>query len=107
MVGSYEIGRRMSHEDTGIYRIQAKLAFSHYKSYGEIADFLERKCYEDALKVAKGMSVLQLEILADNIRRTGNDPTLLEYIKQRDPGALKAALAGQTPEMQPYTTTCP
>ena len=107
--GSYEIGRRMRplvRDGSGVYYVQASLAFGHYRSYGMITDFLEKKCYDDALTMAKFMRDGQVVILADNLRRTGNDPTLLGYIKFRDPELLKSVLAGHTPEPGPITTTC-
>ena len=47
VVGSYEIGRharRVTHDGSGVYYAQAMLAFANYKTYGYIADYLERKC---------------------------------------------------------------
>jgi hypothetical protein len=108
LVGSYEMGRRtqLSHDDSGVYYTQAMLAFGHYKVYGSIADYLEKKCYDAALTLAQHMRDEQVVLLADNLRRTGNDPTLLEYIKLRDPELLKSVLAGHTPELRTETTTC-
>lgn len=122
-VGSYEVGRRMRHlsdvtlerelvketakaADGGAY-VQAMLAFGHYKTYARIADFLEKKCYDAALTEAKEMRNAQVVLLADNLPRTGNDPALVESIKLRDAELLKSVLAGHTPELRPYTTTCP
>lgn len=109
VAGSYEMGLRMrplKHDITGVAYTKAVLAFAHYQRYGDIADYLEKKCYEDALSVAKFMRDTQIVIVADNLRRTGNDPTLLEYIKFRDPELLKSVLAGNAPEPQPVWTTC-
>ena len=108
LVGSYEIGRRMqmSRDDSGVYYTQAMLAFVHHKVYGSIADHVEKKRYDAALAEAKQMRDEQVVLLSDNLRRTGNDPTLLEYIKFRDPELLKFVLAGHTPEPGPITTTC-
>jgi hypothetical protein len=53
------------------------------------------------------MRDLQVVLLAENLRATGNDPNLLAYIRPRDPELLKSVLAGHTPELQTYTTTCP
>lgn len=106
LVGSYEIGRRMRpHGYT--YYVQASLAFGHYQEYRIITDFLEKKCYQDALTQAKYMRDLQVSLVAENLRLTGYDPTLLEYIKLRDPELLKSVSAGHTPEPPgPIQTTC-
>ena len=108
LVGSYEMGRRthLSHDGGGVYYTQAVLAFAHYKTYSKIATELEKKCYDAALKDASETKEEQMALLANNLRRTGNDPTLLEYIKFRDPELLKFVLAGHTPEPGPITTTC-
>jgi hypothetical protein len=95
------------HHDTGrVYYTQAMLAFGHYKFYGRIADYLGKKCYDAALTDAQHMRDEQVVLLAENLRRAGNDPTLLAYIKLRDPELLKSVLAGHTPEQETYTTTC-
>jgi len=109
VAGSYEIGQRtrQSNNNSGVHYVQASLAFGHYKSYGSIAALLEKKCYDAALTEAKKMRDLQVVLLAENLRATGNDPNLLEYIKLRDPELLKSVLAGHTPELRTYTTTCP
>ena len=108
VAGSYELGRRVHHsKDGGIYFTQAMLAFGHYTTYGKIAAELEKKCYDAALTDAREMKNLQAVLLADNLRATENDPSLLEYIKLRDAELLKSVLAGHTPEVRPYTTTCP
>jgi hypothetical protein len=99
--------RHLNHDDGDVYHTQVLLAFGHYKSYGSIAALLEKKCYDAALTEAKEKRNLQVVLLADNLRATGNDPTLLEYIKLRDPELLKSVLAGHTPELRTYTTTCP
>lgn len=113
IVAAYQTGRRVQkhrHEDS-LYYTQASLAFGHYKSYGFIADYLEKKCYGAATSEANEMRDLQVVLLADNLRRTGNDPTLLAYIKFRDPELLKSALAGHLPELpspeHPLTLICP
>src|ERR1700751_1284303 len=108
VVGSYEAGRRMrpvKRDENGAAYTKAVLAFAHYRGYGQIADYLEKKCYDDALSMAKFMRDTQTVLVADNLRRTGNDPTLLEYLKSRDPELLKSVLAGHTPEPQPIFTT--
>ena len=105
VAGSYEMGRRMR-PHSRIYEIQASLAFAHYKEYRFVAGLLEQKCYDDALTFATYMRDLQKYILADNLRRTGNDPALLEYIRFRDPQLLKSVLAGQAPAPQAITTQC-
>jgi len=94
-------------DDGGVYYTQAMLAFGHYTRYGTIATELEKKCYDAALTEAREMRNSQVVILADSLRRTGNDPSLLEYIKLRDANLLKSVLSGHTPEVRPYTTTCP
>lgn len=113
-VGSYEIGshtRKLKHDDSGVYVTQAMLAFAHYKTYGYIADYLERKCYDAALTMAKEQKYAQVVLLAENLQRTQNDPSLLEYIRFRDPELLKSVLAGRVPELptpeKPVTMTCP
>lgn len=99
--------KRMKPDESGVYYTQAMLAFGHYTSYERIKVFLERKCYDAALMDAREMQNLQMVLLADNLRGTGNDPELLEYIKARNPDLLKAILAGKIPELRSYTTTCP
>jgi hypothetical protein len=94
-------------EDGGIYFTQAMLAFGHYTTYAKIAAELEKKCYDAALTDARELKNLQAVLLADNLRATGNDPSLLEYIKLRDAELLKSVLAGHVPEVRPYTTICP
>jgi hypothetical protein len=108
LVGSYEIGRRtqLHHDDGGVYYTQAVLALGHHNFYGSIADYLEKKCYDAALTQAKQLRDTQVVLLADNLRATGNDPTLLEYIKVRDPELLKSVLAGHKPELRTETWTC-
>ena len=114
VAGAYEMGLRMrplKHDTTGVAYTQAMLAFAHYKSYGYIADYLERKCYDAALTEAKEMRDAQVVLLADNLQQTRNDPSLLEYIRFRDPELLKSVLAGHVPELptpaKPLTLTCP
>ena len=60
-----------------------------------------------ALTEIRGLKNLQITLVSDNLRRTGNDPELLEYIKVRDPKVLETVMAGRVPELTPYTTTCP
>ena len=64
-----------------------------------------------ALSEAKEMRDGQVVLLADNLRRTGNDPTLFEYIRFRDPELLGSILAGHMPELpspeHPLTLICP
>jgi hypothetical protein len=114
VAGAYEMGLRtrpLNRDPYGIYYVQASLAFAHYTSYGSIADYLERKCYDAALAEAKEMRDAQVVLLADNLQRTRNDPSLLEYIRFRDPELLKSVLAGHVPELptpaKPLTVTCP
>lgn len=110
IAAAYRIGGRAHdtrHDASGLYYTQALLAFAHYKMYGKIATELEKKCYDAALKDAGEMKEEQIALLADNLRRTGNDARLLEYLKLRDPELLKSVLSGHTPGMQPYTTQCP
>lgn len=104
---AYESGQRMHHrDDSRVYYTQAMLAFGHYKNYGTIAAELEWKCYNDALTNAKEMKKLQIVLLSENLRKTGNDPSLLDYIKLRDADLLKSVLAGHVPELEPYGTNC-
>ena len=74
-------------EDRNLADAQATLAFGHYKSYEGIESLLLRECYEAALTEIRGLKNLQITLVSDNLRRTGNDPELLEYIKVRDPKA--------------------
>lgn len=107
---SFEAGRRMANarSDEGeVYYTQAMLAFGHYVSYEWINDLLERKCYEAALMVTKDMQNSQVVLLADNLKKTRNDPELLEYVQLRNPELLKSILAGHIPELRTYTTSCP
>jgi hypothetical protein len=53
------------------------------------------------------MQNLQVVLLSDNLKRTKNDPELLEYVRRRNPELLKAILAGHIPELRTYTTSCP
>jgi len=104
------LGQRTRHsnqDDGGIYFTQATLAFGHYTSYSRIAGLLEKKCYDAALTVAREMRNLQVVLLSDNLRAAENDPSLLEYIKSRDPDLLKSIQSGYKPELRPYATTCP
>lgn len=105
---SYEFGqwsqRRLSGRD--VYFVQATLAFAHYKSYERIKQFLERNCYEAALKDATEMKNSQVVLLSDNLRATEYDQELLEYVNLRDPELLKNVLAGQVPELRSYDTPC-
>lgn len=83
------------------------LAFGDYKFYERIESMLVRKCYEAALTEAREQKVLQLRLLSENLRMSGNDPQLMGYIKLRDPKLLETVLAGRVPEPKPYSTTCP
>jgi len=107
VAGSYEMGRRMRPHGY-IYYVQGSLALGDYKYYGIITDFLQQKCYDDALALAKYQRDLKRSVVAVNMRLSGNDPALLEYIKLRDPELLKSVLAGHPPEAPgPIWTTCP
>jgi hypothetical protein len=109
VAASYEMGRRMqlvNRNDRSLAYTKAVLAFAHYKHYADIADYLEQKCYDDAVTMARFMRDSEKSLVAANLRRTANDPTLLEYIKFRDPELLKSVLAASTPEPQPITTRC-
>jgi hypothetical protein len=113
VAGAYQIGRRVqkNRDDVGLYSTQAMLAFGHYKLYGIITGYLEKKCYDAALTEARDMRNGMIVIFADNLRRTGNDPDLLEYVRLRDADLLKSVLAGHTPDLptpsRPITTSCP
>src|SRR5215469_9471505 len=113
IAAAYQVGRRVqkAHHDRSIYYVQASLAFAHYRSYGYIADYLERKCSDAALSEAREMRDGQVGFLADNLRLTGNEPPLLEYIRFRDPELLGSVLAGHMPELPspeyPLTLICP
>jgi hypothetical protein len=110
VAAAYYIGRR-THERSDRARngsyTQAILAFTHYRMYSQIATELEKKCYEAALTNASEMKKLQISLLAEHLRRTGNNPDLVEYLKLRDPELLQSVLAGHIPEPQSYTTHCP
>jgi hypothetical protein len=86
---------------------QAKLAFAHYKANEEIESLLLRKCYDAALTQAQGQKNLELTLLYENLRETGNDPELVEYIKIRAPKLLETVLSGRVTELKSFTTTCP
>jgi hypothetical protein len=102
--GAYQLGLHRGRR--GVYRTQAILAFAHYKFYGIIADYLEKKCYDAALAEAKGLRDEQAFLFADNLRDTGNDPHVMAYVRFQDPEFLKSVLAGHTPKMRPFSTTC-
>jgi hypothetical protein len=110
---SFEIGQRvrpLNRDDRSVaYSVaytKAMLAVTHYRYYGYIAEYLEKKCYDDALTMAKEQRNLQMDLLAKNLGRTGNDPSLLQYIKLREPELLTHVLAGHIPEVRTYTTKC-
>ena len=103
-VAAYQLGRHRGHRD--VYRTQAILAFGHYKYYAYIADYLEKRCYDAALAVATGLRDEQISLFADNLRRTGDDPGVLAYVRFQDPEFLKSVQSGHTQEMKPFTTTC-
>jgi hypothetical protein len=86
---------------------QAMLAFGHYKFYERIEWLLELKCYEPALTEARELKNLQVVLVSENLRRSENDPELMEYIKIRDPKFLETVVAGRLPQLRTYTTTCP
>jgi hypothetical protein len=89
------------------YVESALLAFGHYKFYERIESLIDRKCYEPALTEAQELKNLQLILLSENLRASGYDPELMEYIKFRDPKLLEIVLVGRVPELKTYTTTCP
>lgn len=110
VAAAYQIDRQahlLPRDASGVAWVQASLAFAHYKEYGTIAYELENKCYDAALTNARELKNAQIFILAENLRRTGNDASLLAYIKLRDPELLKSVLAGHVPELRPYRTWCP
>lgn len=94
-------------ESSAVAYGQATLALANYKFYERLESLLLSKCYEAALTDARELKNLQLFLLSENLRRTGNHPELVEYIKLRDPKVLETVLAGSVPEPKPYTTTCP
>lgn len=106
---SFRYGASLSvaNETASVAYTQAQIAFGHYKFYERIESLLERRCYEAAMTEAKELKRLQAVLVSDNLRRTGNDQDLIEYLKLRDPALLDTVLAGKTPEPRTYTTTCP
>jgi len=102
---AYRLGRYLGHRD--VYRTQAVLAFGNYKLYGIIADYLQKKCYEAALAEAAAERDAQIVYFADSLRKTGNDPGVLSYVRFRDPEFLKSVLSGHTGELRSISTTCP
>ena len=103
----YGVHAQQTEENRSSAYTQATLAFAHYKFYERIESLLLSKCYEAALTEARELKNLQLVLLSENLRETGNHPELLEYIRIRDPKVLETVLAGPVPELKPYTTTCP
>jgi hypothetical protein len=103
----YGASLSLADETANVAYTQTQIAFGHYKSYERIESLLERKCYEAAMTEAKELKKLQVALVSDNLRRTGNDQELIEYMKLRDPSLLDTVLAGKTPELSTYTTTCP
>jgi len=102
---SYEIGQRSYRStDSGGAYLQAMLAFSHYKSYERLERLLEHRCFESAILVAKEMKKLQVVLLSENLRATGNHHELLEYVGQRDRPLLDGIMAGRVPKLEPYAT---
>ena len=101
---AYQLGRYRGHRD--VYRTQAILAFAHYRFYGYIADYLQKKCYEAALAEATGKRDEQIVLFAENLRSSGNDPGVLAYVRLRDPELLKSVLSGPTPAFRSFSTTC-
>lgn len=99
----YQLGRYRSRN--GVYRTQALMAFANYVTYRDIAGYLEHKCYDPALAEAASMRDVQIVVLSDNLRRTGNSPGLLAYLRSRDPELLKSVLAGHIPKFRSFTTT--
>lgn len=108
-VGAYRYGRSLDIEEANFLssHTQATLAFAHYKGYGAIESLLKRKCLEAALTESRESKNYQIKLMASNIKRTNNDPELIEYIRLREPKLLEDILSGQIPEINPYTTTCP
>jgi hypothetical protein len=109
VAGSYTVGRRTRAATDvafGASYAKAIIAFAHYKQYGYVVGYLEKKCYDDALLFAKETRDEQVGLLARNLRRTGNDPRLIDYLQHQDPELLKSILAGHIPEDRPFTTLC-
>jgi hypothetical protein len=106
---AYEFVKRAQdgHQTNGDVRfVQATLALLHYKSYERIEALLNGKCFDDARTVAREMKKSQMVLLSENLRATGHDQELLDYVKLRDPQLLKDVLAGHLPELKPYETSC-
>jgi hypothetical protein len=103
----YGASLSLADETASVAYTQTLIAFGHYKSYERIESLLERKCYEAAKTEAKELKKLQVVLVSDNLRRTGNDQELIEYMKLRDPSLLEAIMAGRIPELQSYSTSCP
>ncbi len=111
-VAAFKVGQWADKSTDGqgqdvVFHTQAVLAFAHYTSYERIRDLLERKCYDAALTVATQMRNLQINLLSDNLKKTGSNPELQEYVRFRNPQLLKEVMEGHVPELESYTTTCP
>ena len=87
--------------------IQTTLAFAQYKAHERIESLLVRKCYDAAVAETRQLRNEQLYLVADHLRRSGNDADLVAYMKDRDPKLTEIALKGQIPELKPLATTCP
>jgi hypothetical protein len=103
----YGVTSERGEMNRGLASVQATLAFGHLKSYERIESLLMRRCYEAALTEAAELKNLETALVWENLRASGNNPELVEYIKTRDPKLLETLLAGPVPQPQPYTTTCP
>jgi hypothetical protein len=86
---------------------QTVLAVGHFRSYEQIESLIERKCFEVALTEARELKNLQVTLASENLRATGNDPDLIEYMRARAPKLHEAISSARLPPLKTYTTTCP
>lgn len=101
---TYQLG--LHHGRERVYRTQAILAFGHYTQDGWLIGLLEKKCYEDALAMAKLLRGNEASLFADNLRSAGNDPDVMTYVRRRDPELLSSALSGHIPGPGAIETRC-
>jgi hypothetical protein len=87
----YGASLRKDREVAHLAVAQGTLAFNHYKDFQEIEQFIEQKCYEQALADAKFNKDSELMRLADYLR-DAKSPGLEKYVNDRDPGLLKSPL---------------